>query len=314
LNQGDSVSEPNNPVSPWRAWFRKSDTIRSVSHQPEALSPERFVQSLSLIQSATLDKTDALAITRSFWVMEKVSSEFFKSGDRTTNLADPRLPVEVRPIAHCGMGIGAVERLGFEKERLFPEIDRLSHPAYRLFAYESIGAMFGVYQPGPFFRLAVGLNRLGIIPMARISRPEPGPYLAELDSSLKRLISHGLGRLLYFRSHSLAGALRAARRSDDFDYASCVRGIAFALSMVNSSDVLRIMSTDFDFGDQGTNAAFERGLAYALVFWEWMSPGFLDRFSAPGELYAGRRKAAEAEIEMSLGRGYLTAFDLDTRK
>ncbi len=248
--------------------------------------------------------------TRSFWEMEKISAEFIKTGDRTTTLRDERLRLEVRPIAHCGMGIGAVEMLGFGTGPLLGALDRMSHPDYRLFALESVGAMLGVYEPGPFLQLARGMGRLGLIPMAPLERPALGPYLEEFSPAAHPLLSHGFGRLLYFRNHSVPGAIKAARQACLFDFSSCVRGIAFAMAMVNSRDVMRVIGHAYDWGNRGTDAAFEAGLVYALVFWEWMSPGFLEQLAISTR--PGKRRVAVAaeEIELSRRRGYPPAFTL----
>lgn len=298
------------PVSPWTAWLRKSDTIRSVSRRAEHLTPRGLRERLSSLQRGTLALEDGLAVTRAFWAMEKTASEYFKQAYPAASLRDPQLPDEVRPIAHCGMGIGAVERLGFEPQVLLPAIRACAHPDYWLFACESIGAMLGVYEPGPFLSLARGLNALGLIPMVALSRPDPGRYRDAFSHEEWELISHGFGRLLYFRNHSLAHALEAAARAADFEYECAVRGIAFALSMVNSRDVRRVMSRVYDFPSGKTRDSFEQGLVYALVFWEWMSPGFLERFSTPDRPFQERIRRASAEIDAARGRGAPPAFSL----
>ncbi len=298
------------PVASWKSWLRKGDTIRSVSQEAVRLDRNQFVQRLSEIQSAAAASPDPQFKTRSFWQMEKISAEFFKSGDRSIGLRDDRLPLEVRPIAHCGMGIGAVEMLGFEIGPLLKAIDRFAHPDYRFFAWESIGAMLGVYEPGPFLQLARGMRRLGLIPMADLQRPAMAPYLEHFNSDCRKLLSHGFGRLMYFRSHSVAGALRAVRRAPLLEYASCVRGIAFAMAMVNSPDVARVIDHRYACRDDDTGRAFEAGLIYALVFWEWMAPGFLRRLKPKTDSGRKRIAAAGHEIESSRDRGYPPAFAL----
>lgn len=298
------------PIASWKSWLRKGDTIRSVSQEAVRLDQDQFFQRLSEIQSAAAASLDPLLKTRSFWQMEKISAEFFKSGNRSTGLHDDRLPLEVRPIAHCGMGIGAVEMLGFEIGPLLEAIDRFSHPDYRLFAWESIGAMLGVYEPGPFLQLARGMRRLGLIPMANLERPVMAPYLEHFDPDCRKLLAHGFGRLTYFRSHSVPGALQAVRGTPLLDYASCVRGIAFAMAMVNSRDVARVIDHHYECRDEDTDCAFEAGLVYALVFWEWMSPGFLEQMAPKTGFGRKRMAAARCEIELSRERGYPTAFTL----
>ncbi len=298
------------PVSPWTAWLRKSDTIRSVSRRTELLTPQTLRERLASIQRGTLTLEDGLGVTRAFWAMEKTASEYFKQTYPQASLRDPQLPEEVRPIAHCGMGIGAVERLGFAPDVVLPAIHSTAHPDYRLFACESIGAMLGVYEPGPFLSFARSLHALGLIPMVLLSRPDPREYRAAFSAEEWDLISHGFGRLLYFRNHSLAQALAAAQRAEAFEYTACVRGIAFALSMVNSRDVRQVLSRVYAFPNGRTRDAFEQGLVYALVFWEWMSPGFLERFSTPEAAFRERQRRAEAEIDAARRRGAPPAFSL----
>ncbi len=298
------------PIASWKSWLRKGDTIRSVSQEAVRLDQDRFVERLSDIQTAAASCPDPLFKPRSFWQMEKISAEFFKSGEHSMGLSDERLPPQVRPIAHCGMGIGAVELLGFEIDRLLKAIDRFSHPDYRGFARESIGAMLGVYEPGPFLQLARGMRRLGLIPMADLERPAVVPYLERFDAECRGLLSHGFGRLMYFRNHSVPAALQAVRRAPWFEYASCVRGIAFAMAMVNSRDVMRVIDHHYDCHDPRTEQAFDAGLIYALVFWEWMAPGFLDDMTPASEAGRRRRNAAREEIESSRKRGFPLAFRL----
>jgi hypothetical protein len=297
------------PVPSWKSWLRKSETIWSVSQKTERLGAAEYIRGMADIQAEARRSVDPLVKTRSFWRMEKLSAEILKRDEANDTLRDPRLPLEVRPIAHCGMGIGAVEKLGFRFDHLLPGIDRVAHPDYRLFAYESIGAMLAVYEPGPFLSLARGLNAVGLIPMAPLRRPDLGLFLECFDTTERRLLAHGYGRLLYFRNNSLDAAIRAAHRSA-LDFPSCVRGIAFALSMVNCRDVRRVMSHSYGFEDGSTGAAFEAGLVYALVFWEWMSPGFLDLYEISNPILQRRWKVAREEIDESRRLGFPQAFDL----
>lgn len=305
------MSRLEEPVSPWTAWLRKSDTIRSVSSRMGPLNSQLLRERLAAIQGGTLRLRDGLQVTRSFWIMEKTASEYFKQTYPEASLRDPALPLEVRPIAHCGMGIGAVEHLGFSPDELLPAIRTCAHPQYHEFACESIGAMLGVYHPGPFLAMARGMNLLGLIPMVPLVRPEPGDYRRRFGPDEWVLISHGFGRLLYFRNHSVRRAVAAARQINEFDYLPCVRGIAFAMAMVNSRDVSKVMSRDYGFPDDETGKAFERGLVYALVFWEWMSPGFLERFADGNVMFRERGARAAAQIAAARRQGAPRAFNLD---
>ena len=297
------------PVPGWKSWLRKSETIRSVSQKTEAADIVGYIRRMNEIQADARRSRDPLVKTRSFWRMEKLSAELLKRGEADVAFQDPRLVAEVRPIAHCGMGIGAVEKLGFQREELLAVIDRVAEIDYKMFAYESIGARLGVYEPGPFLRLARGLDAIGLIPMVPLQRPRLEPFLERFSSLERRLLAHGFGRLLYFRNNSVEAAIRAARRSP-LDFASCVRGIAFAFSMVNCRDVRPVMSHCYQPVDGPTAVAFEAGLVYALVFWEWMSPGFLDLYATSDPILRNRWQAARTEIEESRRLGFPQAFDL----
>ncbi len=299
------------PVPVWKNALRKANTIRSVSSPADRLNQSQYVERITRIQGAAADSGDPFFTTRSFWQMEKVSAEFFKNPPQGGTLADSRIPLAARPIVHCGMGIGAVEAVGFELARLQPRVEGFTSPDYRPFCTESLGAMLGVYAPGPFFAIASGMRRIGLLPMANLTRPEPASYLEHFDLVGRRLLSHGFGRILFFRNLSVSAAIRIARNEPHFDRGSCVRGIAFAMAMVNCADVRRVISDRFEWGADWIDHAFDQGLVYALVFWEWMSPGFLERFPGHGELARRRRLAARREIEAALDRGHPAVFDLE---
>ena len=82
------------------------------------------------------------------------------------------------------------------------------------------------------------------------------------------------------------------------------------MAMVNSRDVKQIMSFPYGSGDPATAAAFDDGLVYALVFWELMSPGFLEMFGTRDPLHSRRTDRAAREIEYVRKDGKPIAFDL----
>lgn len=298
------------PVPIWKNALRKANTIRSVSATADQLNQAQYVERIARIQGAAATSDDPFFTTRSFWQMEKVSAEFFKNPPPEGTLADLRIPLAARPIIHCGMGIGAVEAMGFDLAQLQPRVDAFTSTVYRPFCTESLGAMLGVYAPGPFFAFANGMRRIGLLPMADLTRPEPSAYQDRFDQTERRLLAHGFGRILFFRNLSVSAAIRIARREPDFDRGSCVRGIAFAMAMVNCADVRRVIGHRFEWGADWIDRAFDQGLVYALVFWEWMAPGFLERFVGDGELARLRKLAARREIDAALERGFPVAFDL----
>ena len=299
-----------NPVPIWKNSIRKANTIRSVSMAADRHDQSGYVDRITEIQRAAAASDDPFFKTRSFWQMEKVSAEFFKSAPTGGTLHDPRIPLAARPIVHCGMGIGAVEALGFRLPPLRQRIEAFTDSDYRPFCTESIGAMLGVYAPGPFLTFASGMRRIGLLPMANLSRPDLGTYLGHFDPTAQRLLAHGYGRILFFRKLSVASAIRSARSEELLDPLSCVRGIAFAMAMVNCPDVCEVISHRFEWGDPAIDHSFNQGLVYALVFWEWMSPGFLSQFPGTTRLARLRTEAAKREISWALDRGHPIAFDL----
>lgn len=301
----------SSPIRFWREWLRKGHTIRSVSESLPAseMASSDYRDRMATVHRTALQSLDPLAKTRCFWKMEKLSAEFVKTAPEGIHLGSINLDQEIRPIAHCGMGIGAVEHLSFERERLLNRLDQFSEPGFRLFAYESIGAMLAVYEPGPFLHLARTGHRLGLIPLAPIQSPGTSSYLQTFPGELCPLLSHGYGRIIYFRSASLRTALRAARSAPrSLDFFSLIRGIAFAMAMVNAADLSRVLLHDFRFLDPTIHQAFEDGLVYALVFWEWMSPGFLDLYFRGKETC--RLERARREIALSRSQERPLAFAL----
>jgi hypothetical protein len=238
-------------------------------------------------------------MTRGFWKMESLGAAFGRNPPSGKTLNDPRLPVEVRPITHNGMGVGVVEACGFHPEKIVGSIESLSHPDYRWFAYESIGAMLGVYEV-PFPKRLIGLQPH--------RRPEPGSFARAFSPEIQRLISSGYGRITYFNSVDLSAAVRKVASQPFLQLPTAVQGIAFAYAMVNHIDFWRVLETGDGFEDPELRAAFRNGLIYALKYWEWETPGFLRSLEPRSARSADSIAAAQREIVASLARGYLGAF------
>jgi hypothetical protein len=218
-------------------------------------------------------------------------------------LRDPKLPVEVRPIVHTGMGVAAVEVGDFDAARISERIDSLAHPDYRLFSYESIGAMLGAYE-APFPKRLLGLKPL--------RRPRPTEFIPRFSPDIQRLISVGYGRVLYFNSGSIAGALRKISSRPFLDAPAAVLGVAFACAMINHLDFWVVMETEGRFRDPNWSAAYRNGLIYALEFWEWEVPGFLRSLRPRGSRSAELIAVAQREIENCMSRGCLNAFFVES--
>jgi hypothetical protein len=285
-------------------------TIKAVSDRSIRLrlGQHKYVQRMKAVQSGAAGTADMGRKTASFWLMENLSSTFLKTARPGESLRDPELPIETLPISHCGMGIAAVEVADFQPQRIREVIELFSHPDYRLFAYEGSGAMLALYEPDMFHLAARTLALVGLLPLPSLTPPSREEFVRSFEPEVQRLIAHGYGRMLYFKNHGIAGAIREARRASFLQVPACIQGVAFAYSMVNNSDLGRVFRAGRDLAATPAGAAFRDGLIYALEFWEWMSPGFLDWVVPRTEFESVLiRKAAEA-IDRCRSQGPLAPF------
>ncbi len=301
------------PIPVWTAWARKMITFESVSSAEcrRPLTQGEYVACMARTQRRAADSADMHAKTTALWRMENISAAFIRNARPGESLNDPQLPGEARAIAHCGIGIGAVEASRFQVQKLTDLIDSFSNPAYRMFAYDNIGAMLRVYEPGVFHAMARLFTMMGILPVMPLTRPQPRVFLQAFDPEARRLIAHGYGRMLYFTNHDIVDAIRAAVRSGCFEPAASVQGIAFAYSMVNNSDLRRVFQAGKELHGRKLGPSFRNGLVFALEFWEWVSPGLLERID-PGSAY-GESLIAAAHSGVAAGhaRGALAPFRVD---
>ena len=263
-------------VSSWQASWRKMVAFRTVSQKKQEgpLTPEILIAQIAAIQQEAAASSDISVKTAALWKMESLGVTFGRIAQPGESLNDPQLPPEACPICHVGMGGAAVEAANFDHEKITRLIDSLAHPKYRLFGYEQIGAMLGVYEK-TVPRLMLGLKKL--------DRPDPAKFLPLFPGEVRRLISHGYGRLLYFNSKDIHVALRNIQKREFLNLPAAVQGTAFGYTMVNHLDLGVVLETGDSLLDPVLVKAFKAGLVYALEFWEWMSPGFLEslEFSSP---------------------------------
>jgi hypothetical protein len=308
-----AISPIIDPIPAWTGWLRKMTTFRYVSaaefRQP--MSQQEFVDKMSAIQCRAVGTPDMMVKTTGFWAMENLGATFVRHARSGHTFNDPHLPVEVRPIAHCGMGVGAVEVSDFEPGKLVSLIESMSNPEYKMFGYENVGSMLGVYEPDLFTTMAKGFSLLGLLPIAPLHWPEPDVYLRAFEPEVRRLISHGYGRMVYFKGHSIASAIRTAAQSKGFDFGACVQGIAFAYSMANNSDLHRVWRAGEIMDGLAEGRFFNDGLIFAMEFWEWMSPGTLDTFAPRTAHAAALIAAARQGVAMGRRSGALPAFAVD---
>jgi len=309
---GSVVSMHPNPIKSFRArgldlipfWkmaWRKWITFQTISRKQidGPASQETYLDRWSAIQSAAQKSRDLHFMTASFWKMESLGADYCRQPPGGNTLCDPRLPLEVRPIAHTGLGVAAVEVGEFDPARITRTIDSLANPNFRLFAYESLGAVLGVYQ------MPVPKNLLGL---KRLRRPEPERFINFFPAEIQRLISNGYGRILYFNSLDLVSAVRSIARRRFLQAPAAIQGMAFAYAMVNSSDLWVVLETGCGFEDSELRTAFQNGLIYALEFWEWAWPGWLRSLNPPSARSAALIAIAQQEIDSGLARGELGAF------
>jgi hypothetical protein len=272
---------------------------------------EGFVAKMSEIQQSAAATTDMHQKTIALWKMENIGAAFLRNAHAGQTLNDPRLPGEILPIAHCGVGIGAVELADFRAPRVMDLIESFSNPAYKLFACENIGAMLGVYEPDPFTLMAKGFTLLGLLPIAPLHPPEHRSYLDAFEPEVRRLISHGYGRMLYFKQSTIAHAVRLARSAECFEFGACVQGMAFGYSMVNSGDLHRAWKLGERIDDEQVRRHFRDGLVFALMFWEWMAPGSLGSLAPRTEFEASLIQSAREAVAAGHARGALRAFAVE---
>ena len=285
----------------WKTGWRKWVTFQEVSSSKGAgpYSQEEFLARWSAIQNTAWRSKSPREMTIAFWKMESLGSAYGEAPPPGSTLSDPRLPTEIRPIAHTGLGVAAVEVGCFDPGRISERIDSLADPNFRLFAYESLGAMLGAYEV-PLPKSLVGLKPL--------RRPEPRAFISYFEPEIQRLISVGYGRILYFNSLDTTQAIRRIGDRPFLEPFAAVQGVAFAYAMVNHLDFWVVLDTDGEFADPRLRIAFRSGLIYALEFWEWEAPGFLRSLHPPSRRSAELIRVAQMEIDACRARGRLNAF------
>ncbi len=285
-------------------------TFRFISSDDcrRPLSPEGFVARMSEIQRRAAASSNLHEKTVALWRMENISAAFLRNSLPDYNLNSPGFPKEIQAISHCGIGISAVEMSAFDAVHVSRLIDSFSHPAYRLFAYENIGAMLGLYEPDAFSFMAGGLARAGILPMVSLRSPKPSDYLSAFPEETRHLISHGYGRMMYFKETTLAGAIARIRTHPEFDFGAGLMGMAFGSSMVNSRDIQGLWRVAEKIPDAFVQRNFVNGLVFALQFWEWMAPATLATLSPHSEFALRMVERAREGVKAGHACGALQAF------
>lgn len=301
---------PGNPGwrrlgSRWRTRLRTLPALSMLflSSRKEGCSVEELRESIATVRQRGLAKGSHASRTLGLWRLETLGYAYSRS--ETARLAEARIPREVQPIVHVGLGIAATEAGAFSAPAISSIIEARSHPDYRLFAHEAVGCLWAVRADRWLRRVFRGVVRASI----PASPPLPWEdFVACSPPPIRRLLAHGYGRTLYFRNAETGRALRAARQVPGLDVPAALQGISFASVMVNHRDLDRLLEAESGLADAPLAAAFDRGRVHALALWEWTWPSFLSSLPAAGPRTAGLVAEARDLIARSLEAGALKAF------
>jgi hypothetical protein len=274
---------------------------------------EEFVQRLAGYQAeSATGAIDRERTVTGLWKSEGLSTSVGKHLLPENSLRDPRLGREVLPIAHVGFGSGSTEALVFDVPGLDALFAERCAPDYRDFSYEGIGAILRIYERG-FFKVMSGT--LGLIPLDAPDGPDPAgffaDYLRRFSAEHQRLIAHGYGRIVAFSNMSIYRAISEITTFPPERIAPAAHGAGFAFAFMNTADLPRILERSAIPFDPGVRAAFQNGLVYGLVFFDWYAPGLLAGWAPTGRLETELIEHARREAAASRQRGYPLAFRLE---
>jgi hypothetical protein len=268
------------------------------------MSQQEFIEQARHF-TALAQKADCLAEkTTSLWKMESLGFSLLRHSEPGNTLNDPKLPLEAKPITHVGMGGGAVEISLFDPKQIIELIEQYADPNFHWFPYEQLGAMLAMHEPSlfPIDRWLLGLDSL--------KRPDPEEFIAQFPAEAQRLISHGYGRLLYFKNKNIGAAVAAAMNRPFLQLPAAAQGTAFGYMMVNNPDIYQVLEVGDGLGRPDMVQAFKNGLTFALEFWEWLSPGTLDSLEPTSARQRDLISKAKATAHSQRERGWLDPFDV----
>ncbi len=272
-----------------------------------------LVQRLAEYQrESTGGSADRVNTVVGLWKCEGLSTSVGKHLLPENSLADPRLPAQVLPIAHVGFGSGSTEGMLFDVRKLDDLFEAKCHPNFVGFSYEGIGAILRIYERG-FFKVMSGT--LGLIPLDAPDGPDPrnffAAYLQQYPADRQRLIAHGYGRIVAFSNIDIYSAIEQATAFPAERVEPAVHGCGFAFAFMNSADLPRILENSAVPFEPSVRAAFQNGLTYSLVFFDWFAPGLLAAWQPKGPLEAALIDHARREADSAKRRGYLLPFRLE---
>jgi hypothetical protein len=257
-------------------------------------------------EAAALDRTSI-----GLWKSEGLSTTLGKYSLPENKLSDPRLPRQALPIAHVGFGSGSTEALEFDVAKLNALFAERCAVDFRPFSYEGIGAILRIYERG-FFKVMSGT--LGLIRLDAPDGPDPtgffAKYLDEFPPDIQRLITHGYGRIVAFSNMNIYRAIEEVTSYPAERIEPAVHGTGFAFAIMNSADLPKLLRNSAIPYDRTVRAAFQNGLIYSLVFYEWYAPGLLAAWKPEAGLEAELIEHARNEAALTVQRGYPLAFRL----
>ena len=276
---------------------------------PQSEFVQRLIEYHRESTAGTVDRVKAVV---GLWKSEGLSTSIGKHLMADNTLADPQLPSNVLPIAHVGFGSGSTEAALFDVQKLNALFAARCHPNYVGFSYEGIGAILRLYERG-FFKVMSGT--LGLIPLDAPDGPNAdgffAAYLQQYPEDRQRLIAHGYGRIVAFSNIDIYSAIQQATAFPAERVEPAVHGCGFAFAFMNSADLPRILDNSAVPFAPAVRAAFQNGLIYSLVFFDWYTPGLLAGWQAQRPLEAELIEHARREAEASKRRGYLLPFRLE---
>ena len=260
----------------WRAFMRSLAPLRVIAQSSlnGPYTQSAFQLAVRRIHREALISPLIQAKPRGLWQLEKLGYAYCRQGAPT--LDHPTIMSAAQPILHIGLGVAAVACERFVAAKLTTFIDARAHPDYRLFPYESIGCIWALYASTGFRRVFQAVSRFKLPACAL---PAWSDFTEQFPPRMQYLMAHGYGRMLYFKHLSIDRAIRETLEREALDTAAAVQGIAFAYVMINHRDLHRILEVGQPVAQLALREAFGNGVIYALVFWEWAYPGFLDRFT-----------------------------------
>jgi hypothetical protein len=296
--------------------MRRVAGVRTVaSGAPNRPVPQaELVQRLTEFHAEATSGSDGRSATVvGLWKSEGLATTVGKHLLPENSLKDAGLPPQVLPIAHVGFGSGSTESLVFDKAKFDALVSERCAPNFTGFSYEGIGAIMRIYERG-FFKVMSGA--LGLIRLDAPDGPNPADffagYLEQFSPEIQRLITHGYGRILAFSNMNIYAAIQEATTFPAERIEPAVHGAGFAFAFMNSEDLPRLLEQSAIPFDRTVRAAFQNGVIYALVFFDWYAPGLLANWQPQGALERELIDHARREAESAAARGFPLAFRLES--